>query len=51
MFKAIAASSLLAVLLVSGLASAQTSEPALKHFESGLQFYEQGRNKQALSDF
>jgi TolA-binding protein len=51
MVKAITASSFVAVMLISGLAPAQTSDTAFKQFESGLQFYEQGRYKQALSDF
>ena len=51
MIQATTASSIVAVMLVSSLAPAQTSDTAFKQFESGLQFYEQGRYKQALSDF
>jgi TolA-binding protein len=35
----------------SGLAQTSSSETARKHLESGNQFYEQGRYKQALNDF
>ena len=46
--------SALALVCLSGLAygaRAQSSETARKHLESGIQFYEQARYKQALSDF